>query len=90
MKMVQLTCGTLDTSLRSMLDATSHLLCTDTRDKVYGILNMVTSGHQGIEADYTLALPKLLNSVLRNMHECQRPAGLNEVADQCLDLERVF
>jgi hypothetical protein len=78
------------TSLRNMLSETNHLRCTDPRDKVYAILNVVGSGSQGIEADYTATLPDLVNHILRNMHASRKPVVLHEVAKQCKSLESLF
>lgn len=82
--------ASMDRSLRAMLDSTNHLRCTDPRDKVYAILNVVSSGHQGIEADYTVTLPDLMNQILRNMHAAQTPEYLLDVDMQCRDLEAAF
>lgn len=79
-----------EASLRIMLDATSHLLCTDPRDKVYAMLNVASSGNQGIDADYTMTLPDLANRVLRNMHAIQEPSSIRDIHEQCRSLEGVF
>ncbi|KAM0708200.1 hypothetical protein Q7P35_004850 [Cladosporium inversicolor] len=73
-----------------MLDSTYHLRCTDLRDKVYAILNIVSSGHQGIKADYTNTLPNLMNHILHNVHVHAKPYALHVVATQCSSLESVF
>lgn len=88
--MLRLIHASMDRSLRAMLDSTSHLRCTDPRDKVYAILNAVSSGHQGIEADYTATLPDLMNHVLRNMHATEKPLYLIDVEMQCRTLEAVL
>lgn len=82
--------ASMDGSLRAMLNSTNRLRCTDPRDKVYAILNVVSSGHQGIEADYTVTLPDLMNQILRNMHAAQTPEHLWDVDMQCRDLEATF
>ncbi|GAB7331617.1 hypothetical protein MBLNU13_g02987t1 [Cladosporium sp. NU13] len=89
-RMLSLIHASMDSSLRAMLDSTSHLRCTDPRDRVYAILNAVSSGHQGIEADYTATLPDLMNHVLRNMHATEKPRSLLEVGMQCSALEAVL
>ena len=85
--MISLIYSNMDRSLPAMLDSTGHLRCTDPRDKVYAILNVVSSGHQGIEADYTNNLPNLMNQILRNIHASKRPDTLYEVSEQCQSLE---
>jgi hypothetical protein len=77
-------------SLLESIQETSHLLCTDPRDKAYAILNLVHTGKRGIEADYTITVPVLLNRILRNMHEMSPPKSLRQVVEQCLELERLF
>lgn len=89
-KMVSLIDNSTDTCLRSMLDATRHLQCTDPRDRVYAILNLVGSGHKHIEADYTKRLPDLVNLVLRNMYDIAKPLGAVSIATQSDALEDVF
>jgi hypothetical protein len=88
-RMVRLTLKSMSVSLRSMLDLTSHLRCTDPRDKVYAILSVVSSGRQDIEADYTLAINDVPNAVLRNMCKTGIP-DLKWVRDQCDLLECMF
>jgi len=89
-EMLRLTHASMDRSLRAMLDSTSHLRCTDPRDKVYAILNVVSSGHQDIEANYTRTLPNLVNRILRNMHASKKPQSLMDVSWQCSLLGTVF
>lgn len=88
--MLRLIHATMDSSLRAMLDSTYHLRCTDPRDRVYAILNVVSSGHQGIKADYTNTLPTLMNQILKNMHAAEKQRTLLDVATQCSLLEGVF
>ena len=76
--------------LESMLVATRYLLCRDPRDRVYAVLEVIQSGHEGIAADYTMPLPDLVNTVLRNMHASSAPSLLWEVAEQCELLEDIF
>lgn len=89
-QMVKLTREDLDTSLRSMLNATGHLRCSDPRDKVYATLSTINSGHQDIEADYTTTLPQFLNKILRNMHHAKDPGFLAMVGRECDDLAKHF
>ena len=89
-KMVRLSQCAEETSLGSILCETSHLLCTDPQDKVYAILNTVSRGHRGIEADYTKPLPELVNQVLRNMHDIGKQFDMNEINMQCLQLGSLF
>jgi hypothetical protein len=88
-KMVGLTLESMSVSLRSMLDETSHLRCTDPRDKVYAILSVVSSGRQNIAADYTLSTTDVLNAVLGDMCKTRNP-DLKWVRDQCALLECMF
>jgi hypothetical protein len=77
-------------SLLESIQETSHLLCTDPRDKAYAILNLVHTGKRGIEADYTITVPVLLNRIMRNTHEMSPPESLRQVVKQCLELEKLF
>jgi hypothetical protein len=89
-KMVGASPNSTRTSLTLMLGTTRHLRCTDPRDKVYAILNVVSSGHQDIDADYAKPLPDLMNQVLRNMHAIEKPYYLMGVGAHCMLLEDVF
>jgi hypothetical protein len=73
-----------------LIQKTSHLRCVDPRDKAYAILNIAQTGKKGIEADYTITVPVLLNRILRDMYYTTPPVSLEKVAEQCTELERVF
>lgn len=88
--MIRLTRRSLASSLRQMLDETHHLHCADPLDRVYALLNVVGSGHEGIAANYATSVPELLNKVLSNMHELHAPRALSEVCYQCASLEVLF
>jgi hypothetical protein len=88
--MVALTIESFDSSLRSMLDATSHLRHTNPLDRVYAILNVVSTGREGIEADYTATFTELINSVLRGIMEQGTPSNLRDVFMECDFLESLF
>lgn len=73
-----------------MLDATSHLNCSDPRDKVFAILDTISSGHKDIEADYTITTSRLINKVLENMHGIEKPEAICIVEKQCSSLAERF
>jgi len=77
-------------SLWSLLASTSHLRCVDPRDKAYAVLSIADTGEQGIQADYTIPVPVLLNRILVNEHNIKAPESLHQVGKQCMDLERWF
>jgi len=90
-KMLQLVADSAMTSLWSLIQKTSHLRCVDPRDKAYAVLNIARRGsRRGIEADYTITVRVLLNRILKNMHRMTPPGSLREVAEQCMELERLF
>jgi hypothetical protein len=80
----------VQTTLWTLLASTRQLRCTDARDRVYALLSMSTSGHQGISVDYKLPVQCLLNRILRNWHLYLRPSSLDEVSRQCILLEDTF
>lgn len=80
----------VQTSLWTLLISTRDLHCADARDRVYSLLSISTSGHQGIRADYEVSLSCLLNVVLRNWHAYLRPSSLQEVSRQCSLLADIF
>lgn len=91
-KMSRLIRSSVPESLESALVATRYLLCTDPRDRVYAVLNFVNSGHEGIEADYTVSLIRLVNAVLRNMYASKERSLLAApfLGFDCLMLEETF
>jgi hypothetical protein len=54
---------------------------------VYALLSLVKSGADGIEADYTLSLPELMNLVLRNLYSTSDPPSTGDVAASCARLK---
>jgi hypothetical protein len=66
------------------------LNCYDPRDKVYALLSMAKSGADGIEADYTMTLPQLMNRVLSNLHSRSPPTSAGDVAIRCARLKAMM
>jgi hypothetical protein len=89
-KMAALTLGSLDTSLESMLEATNHLRCRNPLDRAYAILNVVSTGREGIEVDYTVTTSELINTLLRRMAEQGELGDLSAVYRKCWMLEQLF
>jgi hypothetical protein len=79
-----------DRTLWGLMMGTSSLGCVQKLDYVYALLGIATKGKDGIVPDYKASIPVLLNTILKNQHELQAPATLEEVADQCRKLERVL
>lgn len=86
-RMVDLCRHETPTSLWLLLQVTSHLECSDRRDKVYAILSMVKTGCNGIDADYDLPLPQLMDRVLSNFHTGNQPRSVREVEVHCARLK---
>lgn len=59
-RMILLRTRSMGTSLWHMLEATKHLHCADQRDRVYTLLSVATTGHEGICADYTVQVANLI------------------------------
>jgi hypothetical protein len=79
-----LLCGqNAPTSLWLLLQVTQHLNCYDPLDKVYALLSLAKSGAEGIEADYTLPLPELMNRVLINLYATGQPPSAGDLAIRC-------
>jgi hypothetical protein len=89
-KMVKLTKASVDTSLRAVLVATRHLCYANLRDKVHAILYVAVSGHESVEADYTIPLCTLLKEVLVHMKEFHQRESFADVDQECSFLEQVF
>jgi hypothetical protein len=90
MRMVNLTRQSQDTNLWELIQTTSDLRCSDPRDRVFAITGITTIGHEGIEPDYTLPIPTLLNQVLNRQWKLTRPESLSQVAEQCRVAEDIF
>ena len=80
----------VQTTLWTLLISTQNLRCANAHDRVYALLSISTSGHQGISADYAISIQCLLNRILRNWHSYLRPSSLNEVSRQCRLLQDMF
>ena len=78
-RMIKLARAELSLATWSLLDTTPHLRCAEARDEVFAILSMLQAGHDGIVVDYTIPLPLLLNTFLRNRHTIEAPGSLDEV-----------
>ncbi|GAB7322914.1 hypothetical protein MBLNU13_g05456t1 [Cladosporium sp. NU13] len=77
-------------SLWYLIQDTKHLCCQDPRDRVYALLSVANVGHEGIEADYDMTIPALLNRVLHNQHKHSPPTDIKQVFAQCTTLENIF
>lgn len=73
-----------------LIQDTKHLCCYDPRDRVYALLSVTGIGHEGIEADYDMPVPTLLNRVLHNQYERCPPVDIKQVFAQCTTLESMF
>ena len=89
-RMILLRTRSIGTSLWHMLEATKHLRCADQRDRVYALLSVATTGHEGICADYTVQVADLIYSVLDNMCKNNGPKDEGEAIARCLDIAEVF
>jgi hypothetical protein len=89
-RMVQLCGQSTPTSLWLLLQLTQHLDCYDPHDKVYALLSMAKSGHDGIDADYTMPLPQLMNLVLRNSYSTSQAPSASAVAVRCARLKAMM
>jgi hypothetical protein len=86
-RMLRLVQSRTDPSLWTLMRRTRHLRCADLRDKAYATHNMARPGKQRLEADYTIAVPVLLNRILKYHHGVHPPLTLEEVGHQCTELE---
>jgi hypothetical protein len=73
-----------------LLATTKHLRCADQRHRVYALLSVATTGHEGILADYTVQIASLIYHVLDNMCKDNEPKNQNDAIARCLDLAEVF
>lgn len=73
-----------------LLATTKHLRCADQQDRVYALLSVATTGHEGIRADYTVQIASLIYHVLDNMCKDNEPKNQNDAIARCLDFAEVF
>lgn len=77
-------CGrTTPTSLWLLIQFTQELHCYDPYDKIYALLSIATSGHDGIDADYSIPLPQVMSRVLSNSHLMSQTPSADEVNIHC-------
>ena len=79
----------IDSSLYNLLKVTQNLECADRRDRVYALLSVATTGHEGIEADYNLGPLYLAHCILRIKYATRQPGALDDVLLDCEFLEGV-
>jgi hypothetical protein len=89
-RMVRLCDQKAPTSLWLLLQLTQHLDCYDPHDKIYALLSIAESGHGGIDADYTVPLPELMNRVLSNYYSTSQPPCASDVAIRCARLKAMM
>jgi len=87
MRMVKLNSKSVHTHLWSLIQATQHLCCADTRDKAYAILGTSTEGHENIKPDYDLPIPTLINKILHEIYKLYPPESLKEALARCDEVE---
>jgi len=85
-QMILLRTRSMGTSIWHLLEATQHLCCTDPRDRVYALLSVATTGHEGICADYTIQKAELVRRVLENVYRVKLPDDLDEAIVSCLSV----
>ena len=89
-RMVFLRTSVIGISLYHILKATSHLHCTDPRDRVYALLSVASQGHEEIRADYTIQVADLVCSVLDGMSSISPSQSWEEEISRCLEILRIF
>lgn len=87
MRMVKLNSKSVHTHLWSLIHATRHLRCTDTRDKAYALLGASTEGHEKIKPDYAIPIPTLINQILLEIYKLHPPESLEEALTRCDEVE---
>lgn len=90
LSMIRLAQRTLRVSLWDLLEITQNLRCTEVRDKVFAILSVPISGHEGIVVDYTTSLPTLMATILRNYHKAVPPTTLQKTQQDLAFLSDLF
>jgi ankyrin repeat protein len=90
MRMRNLNIESVDTELWSLIQETRYLRCLDIRDKIYALLGVATKGHESIEPDYSVPIPSLLNQLLHEIWSDSPPESLEEAAEGCFKIEKVF
>jgi hypothetical protein len=64
-RMVKMMPPNLSTSLWSLLNSTTHLLCEEKKDKAYALLGLALRDAEIIQPYYTLDMPVFLNRILK-------------------------
>jgi hypothetical protein len=78
------------TQSENHLSYTKHRRCTNQRDRVYALLSVATTGHEGFYADYTVRVNGLLYRVVHNMCKNKQPKTREEAIARFLDVAEVF
>jgi hypothetical protein len=89
-RMMTLRSKPINFSLWNLLKETQNLECADRRDRVYALLSVATTGHEGIEADYNIDPLSLAHRILHIKYSMRRPGTLDDLLLDCRFLESVF
>jgi hypothetical protein len=87
MRTVKLNSKSVHTHLWSLIQATQHLRCVDTRNKAYALLGACTEGHENIKPDYAIPIPTLINKILHEIYKLYPPESLEEALARCDEVE---
>lgn len=68
----------------------THLGCSELKDKVFALLGTAGYGHEQIIPNYDLPLYEVLNSVVRNKHRHAKPLSLLDIKKDCRTLSDAF
>jgi hypothetical protein len=89
-QMILLRTRSMGTSVWHLLEATQHLCCTDSRDRVYALLSAATIGHEGNNADYTISASDLIFRVLLNISKIHPPTSCDEANARLYAIRNAF
>jgi hypothetical protein len=90
MHMVKLVLEPLDITFWKLLDVAAHLHCEQMQDRAYALLGFATVGADGIEPDYNMSVPVLMNMILEKEHQLHGAGDIRQIAGQCDKLEEIF
>jgi hypothetical protein len=79
-----------ESSILDLLIVTRDLRCSDIRDRVFAVLSVDAGPTRTVSADYEKSVLYLVNDVLRDHHNFQRPTGLDDVIESGRKLAKIM
>jgi len=90
MRIIELTCTPIGTSLLDLMEKSVDLQCEEPRDRVYALCGLATAEAASIDRNYENDLPVFFNTLFRHHIEQVPEISISTVTSTCHRLESLF